>query len=103
LAKLGNGGVFANDAAIASKRQELCGFGRGIAKSVLLMLENPKAALKMWWIVSASARRGATEDEAIKNGLAELLPINKTYDIGFLRKQNTARSIAPSSRAIWSS
>lgn len=83
LATLGNGGIFASDKVIAARRDELCAFGRGFAKSVAFMVTNPEAATRMWWTVSPAARRGATDEEAMKNGLSETVSIAKTYDLGF--------------------
>jgi NitT/TauT family transport system substrate-binding protein len=87
LAGFGNGVVFANQNAVDKKREQLCGFGRAVGKATVFMIANPEAALRMWWKVSPAARRGATEHEAIQNGLAELLPLLKTYDIGFPPQQ----------------
>jgi NitT/TauT family transport system substrate-binding protein len=83
LAEFGNGGVFVSDATIAAKHKEVCGYARGYAKGVLFALTNPEAALRMWWKVSPTARRGATDEEAIKNGMSELAQILEGYDIGF--------------------
>ncbi|HKU97730.1 MAG TPA: ABC transporter substrate-binding protein [Vineibacter sp.] len=83
LATLGNGGMFASDKAIATRRDDICGFGRGFAKSVVFMLTNPEAATRMWWNVSPAARRGATDEEAMKNGLPEIVSTATTYDLGF--------------------
>jgi NitT/TauT family transport system substrate-binding protein len=83
LAAFGNAGLFVSDATIAAKRKEVCGYARGYAKGVLFALSNPEAALRMWWKVSPSARRGATDEEAIKNGTSELAQILEGYDIGF--------------------
>ena len=83
LADLGNAGMFASDATIQAKHQELCGFARAYAKSALFLIANPEAALHMWWVVSPSARHGATDQEATTNGIGELQQIAKSYDIGF--------------------
>lgn len=83
LAEFGNGGLFVSDATLAAKRQEVCGYARGYAKATLFALTNPEAALHMWWKVSPSARRGATEAEAVKNGMGELTQILEGYNIGF--------------------
>lgn len=83
LKEFGNGGIFVADAMIAAKPKEVCSFARGYAKGVLFALTNPEVALRMWWKVSPSARRGATDEEAIKNGKSELTQILQGYDIGF--------------------
>jgi NitT/TauT family transport system substrate-binding protein len=83
LATLGNAGIFASDKVIAARRDDLCSFGRGFAKSVAFMVTNPEAATRMWWTVSPAAKRGATDEEAMKNGLSETVSIAKTYDLGF--------------------
>jgi NitT/TauT family transport system substrate-binding protein len=83
LATLGNAGVFASDKVIAARHDDLCRFGRAFAKSVAFMVANPEATTRMWWKVSPAAKRGATEEEAMKNGLPETVSIVKTYDLGF--------------------
>lgn len=83
LAEFGNGGLFVSDATLAAKRQEVCGYARAYAKGTLFAITNPEAALRMWWKVSPSARRGATDEEAIKNGMGELTQILEGYNIGF--------------------
>ena len=83
LAEFGNSGIFVSDTNIAAKRKEVCGFGRAYAKATLFALTNPDAALRMWWKVSPSARRGATDEEAVKNGMSELTQILKISDLGF--------------------
>jgi len=87
LAEFGNGGLFVSDATIAAKRQEVCGYARGYAKGTLFAVTNPEAAMRMWWKVSPSAKRGATEEEAMKNGIGELLQITEGYNIGFPPQQ----------------
>ena len=79
--------MFASDAAIREKHQELCGFARAYAKGALFLITNPGAALHMWWVVAPAARHGATDQEATRNGIDELLQIAKTYDIGFPPQQ----------------
>jgi NitT/TauT family transport system substrate-binding protein len=83
LSKFGNTAIIASNATIESKRAELCSFGRAMAKSTAFMLENPEAALAMWWTVSPGARRGATDAEALSNGMIEFMQIARSYDIGF--------------------
>ena len=87
LANFGNAGIFASDTEIKEKRPELCGFARAYAKGALFLIANPEAALHMWWVVAPAARHGATDEEATKNGIGELLQIAKSYDIGFPPKQ----------------
>ena len=82
LEKFGNGILLASPQGIASKREQICGFGRALGKATAFMRANPEAALKVWWQVNPSAKRGATDAEAIANGLPEILAINKTIDVG---------------------
>lgn len=83
LTNFGNTGMFASDDTIKIKQDELCRFSRAYAKATLFAVTNPEAAVKMYWKVAPSARRGATDEEAMKNGLAEIAPMLKVYDIGF--------------------
>lgn len=83
LETFGNTGLFVSDAVIAKKPDDICGFGRAYTKGTLFTLANPEAAVRMWWEISPSSRRGATDEEALKNGLAELKQITATYDTGF--------------------
>jgi len=83
LTNFGNTGMFASDDTIKNKQDELCRFSRAYAKATLFAVTNPEAAVKMYWKVAPSARRGATDEEAMKNGLAEIAPMLKVYDIGF--------------------
>ena len=82
LSSFGNTALIASHASLDAKRAELCGFGRAMAKATAFMLENPEAALRMWWTVSPSARRGASDAEAVTNGMIEFSQIAKSYDIG---------------------
>lgn len=83
LSGFGNTAVLASHSAISEKRAELCSFTRAMAKSTAFLIENPEAALRMWWSVSPNAKRGATDEEAVKNGMVEFAQIAKSYDIGF--------------------
>lgn len=83
LANFGNTGLFASDETIKTKKDEICKFGRAYAKATLFAETNPEAAVRLYWKAAPAARRGATDEEAMKNGLAELEPMLKVFDIGF--------------------
>lgn len=83
LGDFGNTGLFTSDDTIKNKKDELCRFSRAHTKAILFAVTNPEAAVKMYWKVAPSARRGANDEEAMKNGLAEIAPMLKVYDIGF--------------------
>jgi len=83
LAAFGNTGLFASDETLKTKRDQLCRFGRAYARATLFAVTNPEAAVKLYWKAVPGARRGATEEEAMKNGLAEVAPMLKVFDIGF--------------------
>lgn len=83
LAGFGNGGLFIPDAVIASRPKDVCGYARSYAKGVLFAIENPEAALRMYWAVATSARRQGSEADALAYGRKELDPMLDGYDIGF--------------------
>ncbi|MBN9593838.1 MAG: ABC transporter substrate-binding protein [Afipia sp.] len=75
LASFGNSGLFASDETIKTKKKELCAFGRAFAKATLFADTNPEAAVRLYWKAVPSARRGASDEEAMKIGLAEVRPM----------------------------
>lgn len=83
LAGFGNTGLFASDETIKSKRDEVCKFGRAYAKATLFAETNPEAAVRLYWKAVPAARRGADDAEALKNGLIEVAPMLKVFNIGF--------------------
>lgn len=83
LASFGNTGLFASDETIKKKKDDLCKFGRAFAKATLFSIANPEAAVRLYWKAVPAARRGADDAEALKNGLTEVAPMLKVYDLGF--------------------
>jgi len=83
LADFGNTGLFASDETIKNKKDDLCKFGRAFAKATLFATTNPEAAVRLYWKAVPAARRGADDAEALKNGLTEVAPMLRVFDIGF--------------------
>lgn len=83
LKDFGNTGLFASDQTIKTKKEDLCKFGRAMAKAALFSVTNKEAAVRLYWKAAPAARRGADEAEAMRNGLVEVGPVLKTFDIGF--------------------
>ena len=83
LANFGNTVLFASDDTIKNKKDDLCKFGRAFAKATLFAVTNPEAAVRLYWKAVPASRRGADDAEAMKNGLTEVAPMIKVYDLGF--------------------
>lgn len=83
LADFGNVALIASDKGLTERRRELCGFSRAVAKASLFVVENPEAALRMYWVAVPSAKLGANDAEAVRNGMREILPQAKDLDVGF--------------------
>jgi len=83
LGNYGNVVMMSSDRTLADKKNELCGFSRSIAKASLFIVENPSAALRMYWAAVPSAKVGSSEADSIRNGMVELDPQIREFDIGF--------------------
>jgi NitT/TauT family transport system substrate-binding protein len=83
LADFGNIALMTSDTTIDDRRDELCGFSRGVAKASAFMVENPEAALRMYWTSVPGARTGEDEAEAVKNGMIELAQQVDDFNVGF--------------------
>ncbi|MDO8778395.1 MAG: ABC transporter substrate-binding protein [Burkholderiaceae bacterium] len=83
LGNYGNVVMMTSDKTLAEKKAELCGFSRSIAKASLFIVENPSAALRMYWATVPGAKVGASEADTIRNGMVELAPQIQEFDIGF--------------------
>jgi NitT/TauT family transport system substrate-binding protein len=81
LADFGTGSLFASQAKFDENRSVLARFGRAFAKSTVFFLENPEAALKIYWKANPAGKIGKTEEEAFKNGLAELKVTQETHSL----------------------
>ncbi len=71
LAEFGSGAIFVSDRTLAEKRAQVVGFARAYAKGIHFFLENPAAALAIYWKRNPAAKIGANDDEALRNGLKE--------------------------------
>ncbi|MCP4615201.1 MAG: ABC transporter substrate-binding protein [Bradyrhizobium sp.] len=83
LAGFGNTGLFASDETMKTRKEDLCKFGRAFAKATLFAVTNPEAAVRLYWKAVPASRRGADDAEAMKNGLTEVAPMLKVFDLGF--------------------
>ena len=83
LADFGNTVLFASDDTVKNKKDELCRFGRAYVKAMLFAVSNPEAAVQLYWKAVPTAKRGADDADAMKNGLAEVGPMIKVMDLGF--------------------
>jgi NitT/TauT family transport system substrate-binding protein len=79
VAEIGSGGFFASDKVLAEKRDSLIKFARAEAKATVFFLENPEAALRLYWKSNPAGRGGGTEEEAMKRGLVEMSILRALY------------------------
>jgi NitT/TauT family transport system substrate-binding protein len=83
LTGYGNFATITSDSTLASKRKELCGYGRGMAKGLLFAIENPEAALQMYWVINPGAKTAAGDADAMKKAVAELRFTTDAQNKGF--------------------
>ncbi len=81
IGDVGNGGFFATDKVIAEKKAALQGFNRAIAKATVFILNNPEAALKMYWEINPDGKLPGSEQEALTKGAAALRFVSHSWDI----------------------
>lgn len=81
LADFGNAGLFITDKTVADRRQDVCGFGRAIAKASLFMVANPQAAQKIFYEVVPAAKPGDNPG-AQRAALREIENMSKTLNLG---------------------
>jgi NitT/TauT family transport system substrate-binding protein len=81
LGKIGNGGFYASDAAIAEKKTALAGFCKALAEGTAYLLANPESALRMYWQVAPGAKPPGTDAEALQKGLVGIKFVSQTFDI----------------------
>ncbi len=81
LGQVGNGGYFVLDNTLKEKRRALIGFGRAIAKATTFMLENPEAAVRIYWDAKPTAKIGDTEAEALAKGLKEMKLVSQSFTL----------------------
>ena len=79
LAGFGNFGFVTSNKTLKEKQQQLCAFGRAVGKATVFVLENPKAAVPMYWAGNPSAKSGGGDQEAFDKSLAEVTKIAATY------------------------
>lgn len=72
IADFGNGGYFASDKTLASKRDQLERFSRALAKANLFMLANPQQTLEMYWRANPAGKSGLDAASANEKGMAEI-------------------------------
>jgi NitT/TauT family transport system substrate-binding protein len=83
LAGYGNFATMTSDSTLAAKRKELCGYGRGMAKGTLFAIENPEAALQMYWVINPGAKIAAGDTEGMKKAVAEMRFSTDAMNKGF--------------------
>jgi NitT/TauT family transport system substrate-binding protein len=79
VGEIGSGGFFVTDKTLAEKRDTLIKFARSQAKATEFMLENPEAALRIYWKYDAAGRPAGSEAEALKRGLEQIELNNSIY------------------------
>ena len=79
VAEIGSGGFFASDKVLVEKRDSLIKFARAEAKATVFFLENPEAALRLYWKSNPAGRGGGTDEEAMKRGLVEMSILRALY------------------------
>jgi NitT/TauT family transport system substrate-binding protein len=74
LAKVPSVGVFISDTSLKARRKAHIGYLRGIVKARAYMSRYREEALRIYWefVPGAKTTAGKTEEEQLKNGLAEL-------------------------------
>jgi NitT/TauT family transport system substrate-binding protein len=77
----GNGGFFASEKTIAEKRKALEGFSRAIAKATVFLMENPAAAVHIYWKVNPNAKIGKDEAEAMAQSRTEMKFVSQAFDV----------------------
>ncbi|MFT4115223.1 ABC transporter substrate-binding protein [Bradyrhizobium sp.] len=80
IGESGNGGIFTTAAVIASKKEALSGFSKAIGKGLIFLLENPEAAVKMYWETNPAAKQGSSEADALAKGVTELKSAARSWD-----------------------
>lgn len=79
MGDIGSGGFFVTNKVFAEKRDILIKFGRAQAKATEFMLDNPEAALRMFWKYDPSGRPPGPEADALKLGLEQITLNNSIY------------------------
>jgi NitT/TauT family transport system substrate-binding protein len=81
MADFGSGMFFASDSTISTKSAALGRFARAVAKATVLYVENPAAALQIYWKANPAAKIGANEEQARAAGLAEITYMVDTFTL----------------------
>lgn len=82
LKDFGNLGITMSDKADDALKEKLCAAGRAIAKGVIFILENPEAAVPMYWKANATARGTGDEAKAFADTLTEIRKFAATLGTG---------------------
>lgn len=72
VAGVGNDGFFTSQKTLDSKKEALAGFSRAIAKASVFLINNPEAAIRMYWKYNPGAKIGESDADALAKGVAEL-------------------------------
>lgn len=80
LADGGNAGLYASDATIAKRADDLKRFARAFTKATIFMKANPEAAIKIFWKANPGSKRSGDDAEAMRRARIELDFIAKTFD-----------------------
>ena len=81
MADFGSGMFFASDSTISAKSAALARFTRAVAKATAFYVENPAAALQIYWKANPAAKTGASEEAARAAGLAEITYMVDTFTL----------------------
>lgn len=84
IGAIGSDGLFVPAGALDRIHDKALGVVRALVKARIFMRENPEAALRIYWRVNPAARQGASDAEALKQGMAELsfmMSLNKDVPI----------------------
>jgi NitT/TauT family transport system substrate-binding protein len=79
VGEVGSGGFFVTEKNLVEKRDVLVKFARAEAKATAFMLENPKAALEIYWKGDPAGKPPGSEAEAVKRGLEQMELDNSIY------------------------
>jgi NitT/TauT family transport system substrate-binding protein len=72
LQSVGNVGFFASEASLETNKDALQGLSRAVAKGTVFALENPEAAVRIYWKMHPGSRGTGDEAEALRKGMFEL-------------------------------
>jgi NitT/TauT family transport system substrate-binding protein len=75
----GNAGLFASNATIAARKGDLERFARAFTKATIFALENPDAAIRIFWKANPGGKKQGDEAEALRQMRIEMDFVSETF------------------------